>query len=79
MFETFNVPGLYIAVNYVLALAVGYTTSKLDLLVFSSFAPRHIYALRLTLGNKSTSTLSDEAYLIRHTFGALNCVIFVRR
>ncbi|MBA0779734.1 hypothetical protein Gotri_003948 [Gossypium trilobum] len=28
MFETFNVPGLYIAVNYVLALAVGYTTSK---------------------------------------------------
>ena len=28
MFETFNVPGLYIAVNSVLALAAGYTTSK---------------------------------------------------
>ncbi|XVF17808.1 hypothetical protein REPUB_Repub10bG0156300 [Reevesia pubescens] len=28
MFETFNVPGLYIAVNYVLALAARYTTSK---------------------------------------------------
>ncbi|KHG02410.1 hypothetical protein F383_24206 [Gossypium arboreum] len=33
----------------------------------------------LALGNKSTSTLSDEAYYIRHTFGALNYVIFVRR
>ncbi|KAF4404894.1 hypothetical protein G4B88_006280 [Cannabis sativa] len=30
MFETFNVPGLYIAVNSVLALAAGYTTSKLS-------------------------------------------------
>ncbi|KAG6525468.1 hypothetical protein ZIOFF_015424 [Zingiber officinale] len=29
MFETFNVPGLYIAVQPVLALAAGYTTSKL--------------------------------------------------
>ncbi|MBA0876096.1 hypothetical protein Goshw_015213 [Gossypium schwendimanii] len=48
MFETFNVPGLYIAVNSVLALAAGYTTSKLDLSVFSSFAPRHAYALRLS-------------------------------
>ncbi|RWW59589.1 hypothetical protein BHE74_00033463, partial [Ensete ventricosum] len=28
MFETFNVPGLYIAVQPVLALAAGYTTSK---------------------------------------------------
>ncbi|MBA0770497.1 hypothetical protein Gotri_019126, partial [Gossypium trilobum] len=28
MFEMFNVPGLYIVVNYVLALVVGYTTSK---------------------------------------------------
>lgn len=28
MFETFNVPGLYIAVQAVLALAAGYTTSK---------------------------------------------------
>ncbi|KAG5058255.1 hypothetical protein JHK82_013222 [Glycine max] len=28
MFETFNVPGLYIGVNSVLALAAGYTTSK---------------------------------------------------
>lgn len=28
MFETFNVPGLYIAVNSVLALAAGYTASK---------------------------------------------------
>ncbi|PPD73137.1 hypothetical protein GOBAR_DD29936 [Gossypium barbadense] len=28
MFETFNIPGLYIAVNSVLALAAGYTTSK---------------------------------------------------
>lgn len=28
LFETFNVPGLYIAVNSVLALAAGYTTSK---------------------------------------------------
>nr|KJB71437.1 hypothetical protein B456_011G123500 [Gossypium raimondii] len=32
----------------------------------------------LALGNKSTSTLSDEVYLIRHTFGALNCVIFCK-
>lgn len=28
MFETFNIPGLYIAVQPVLALAAGYTTSK---------------------------------------------------
>lgn len=28
MFETFNVPGLYIATQAVLALAAGYTTSK---------------------------------------------------
>ncbi|KAL8468841.1 hypothetical protein ACS0TY_031879 [Phlomoides rotata] len=28
MFETFNVPGLYIGVHLVLALAAGYTTSK---------------------------------------------------
>ncbi|MBA0561157.1 hypothetical protein Golob_018006 [Gossypium lobatum] len=28
MFEMFNVPGLYIVVNYILALAIGYTTSK---------------------------------------------------
>lgn len=32
MFETFNVPGLYIAVNSVLALAAGYTTSKVGVL-----------------------------------------------
>lgn len=31
MFETFNVPGLYIAVNSVLALAAGYTTSKVSI------------------------------------------------
>ncbi|KAG6759065.1 hypothetical protein POTOM_035532 [Populus tomentosa] len=31
MFETFNVPGLYIAVNSVLALAAGYTTSKCEM------------------------------------------------
>jgi actin-related protein 3 len=31
MFETFNVPGLYIAVQAVLALAAGYTTSKVGL------------------------------------------------
>ncbi|KAJ8438564.1 hypothetical protein Cgig2_024653 [Carnegiea gigantea] len=31
MFETFNVPGLYIAVQPVLALAAGYTTSKCEL------------------------------------------------
>lgn len=31
MFETFNVPGLYIAVNSVLALAAGYTTSKVGI------------------------------------------------
>lgn len=30
MFETFNVPGLYIAVQPVLALAAGYTTSKVS-------------------------------------------------
>ncbi|MBA0859263.1 hypothetical protein Goshw_005087 [Gossypium schwendimanii] len=48
MFEMFNVPGLYIVVNYVLGLAVGYTTSKLDLLAFSSFAPKHTSALRLS-------------------------------
>jgi actin-related protein len=31
MFETFNVPGLYIAVQPVLALAAGYTTTKVSL------------------------------------------------
>ncbi|KAG6549072.1 hypothetical protein Mapa_009515 [Marchantia paleacea] len=31
MFETFNVPGLYIAVQAVLALAAGYTTSKCEM------------------------------------------------
>ncbi|XP_010528072.2 PREDICTED: actin-related protein 3 isoform X2 [Tarenaya hassleriana] len=31
MFETFNVPGLYIAVNSVPALAAGYTTSKCEM------------------------------------------------
>ncbi|KFK43582.1 hypothetical protein AALP_AA1G145000 [Arabis alpina] len=31
LFETFNVPGLYIAVNSVLALAAGYTTSKCEM------------------------------------------------
>ncbi|KAE9454172.1 hypothetical protein C3L33_13923, partial [Rhododendron williamsianum] len=31
MFETFNVPGLYIAVQPVLALAAGYTTSKVGI------------------------------------------------
>ena len=31
MFETFNVPGLYIATQAVLALAAGYTTSKVKL------------------------------------------------
>ncbi|WJZ97041.1 hypothetical protein VitviT2T_015675 [Vitis vinifera] len=30
MFETFNVPGLYIAVQPVLALVTGYTTSKCE-------------------------------------------------
>jgi actin-related protein len=30
MFETFNVPGLYIAVQPVLALAAGYTTTKVS-------------------------------------------------
>lgn len=30
MFETFNIPGLYIAVQPVLALAAGYTTSKVS-------------------------------------------------
>lgn len=30
MFETFNVPGLYIGVQPVLALAAGYTTSKVS-------------------------------------------------
>lgn len=33
MFETFNVPGLYIAVQPVLALAAGYTTSKVGVKV----------------------------------------------
>lgn len=31
MFETFNVPGLYIAVQPVLALAAGYTTTKCEM------------------------------------------------
>lgn len=31
MFETFNVPGLYIAVQAVLAIAAGYTTSKCEM------------------------------------------------
>ncbi|KAE8661513.1 Actin-related protein 3 [Hibiscus syriacus] len=31
MLETYNVPGLYIAVNSVLALAAGYTTSKCEM------------------------------------------------
>ena len=31
MFETFNIPGLYIAVQPVLALAAGYTTSKVGI------------------------------------------------
>jgi actin-related protein 3 len=31
MFETFNVPGLYIATQAVLALAAGYTTSKVQI------------------------------------------------
>uniref|UniRef100_A0A7I4CF04 Actin-related protein 3 n=2 Tax=Physcomitrium patens TaxID=3218 RepID=A0A7I4CF04_PHYPA len=31
MFETFNVPGLYIATQAVLALAAGYTSSKLEM------------------------------------------------
>ncbi|MBA0581039.1 hypothetical protein Gorai_023231 [Gossypium raimondii] len=31
MFETFNIPGLYIAVNSVLALAAGYSTSKCEM------------------------------------------------
>ena len=30
MFETFNVPGLYIAVQPILALAAGYTTTKVS-------------------------------------------------
>lgn len=38
MFETFNVPGLYIAVQAVLALAAGYTTSKVCLLFPSTFS-----------------------------------------
>ena len=33
MFETFNVPGLYIATQAVLALAAGYTTSKVSALL----------------------------------------------
>lgn len=33
MFETFNVPGLYIAVQPVLALAAGYTTSKVGIVI----------------------------------------------
>ncbi|KHG05446.1 hypothetical protein F383_30774 [Gossypium arboreum] len=32
----------------------------------------------LALGNKSTSTLSDEAYLIMYTSSALNCDIFCK-
>lgn len=41
MFETFNVPGLYIAVQPVLALAAGYTTSKVRtyLLLHLAFLP----------------------------------------
>lgn len=35
MFETFNVPGLYIAVQPVLALAAGYTASKVGVLFFA--------------------------------------------
>jgi actin-related protein 3 len=36
MFETFNVPGLYIAVQPVLALAAGYTTAKVSFRCFQS-------------------------------------------
>jgi actin-related protein 3 len=36
MFETFNVPGLYIAVQPVLALAAGYTTTKVSFQCFQS-------------------------------------------
>ncbi|RRT79655.1 hypothetical protein GW17_00013491 [Ensete ventricosum] len=35
MFETFNIPGLYIAVQPVLALAAGYTTSKVGVIYFT--------------------------------------------
>jgi len=38
MFETFNVPGLYIATQAVLALAAGYTTSK----VHATLCHRHL-------------------------------------
>ena len=34
MFETFNVPGLYIAVQPVLALAAGYTTSQVGCICY---------------------------------------------
>jgi actin-related protein 3 len=37
MFETFNVPGLYIAVQPVLALAAGYTTTKVSRQSFYDF------------------------------------------
>lgn len=40
MFETFNVPGLYIAVNSVLALAAGYTTSKVGIEIFVCYRLR---------------------------------------
>ena len=39
LFETFNVPGLYIAVNSVLALAAGYTTSKVSGGIVFFFTP----------------------------------------
>lgn len=37
MFETFNVPGLYIATQAVLALAAGYTTSKVEVRLFEVY------------------------------------------
>lgn len=39
MFETFNVPGLYIAVQAVLALAAGYTTSKVSFVTTFRYIP----------------------------------------
>ena len=48
MFETFNVPGLYIAVQPVLALAAGYTTSKVSPKSTAVFLKKFILSILIT-------------------------------
>ncbi|KAM3226874.1 hypothetical protein ACQJBY_059071 [Aegilops geniculata] len=59
MFETFNVPGLYIAVQPVLALAAGYTTTKVLWLMWVTELP----TLFLLLMGMSLGTVSVLSHL----------------